>query len=157
MKWPLLLTLTSIAHADALQVYTYDSFTGPGSLGALMAEQSEAATGCATQYKVFPTAGEALAQVGLEGKNTHADIVVGVDQSLLSKANQSRPFEKLSALSTYGIPDELSLDPAGKWVPFEYGFLAPVYDDRRKNAPAPGSTLASFAENPLYKKKLVLE
>jgi thiamine transport system substrate-binding protein len=138
-------------------VYTYDSFAGKGTLGELMAARSEAATGCTTRYVTFSTAGEALNQLAVDGKKVRADVLVGVDQTLLKRAREVANFEPLGTPSFHGVDTTLAFDETQRFLPFDYGYLAVVYDDRRKNPPSAGTTFADFSQNPLYHKRMVLE
>ncbi len=123
--------------AETLTVYAYDSFTSKGSLGAAVRDAFEKKSGAKTELVSFPSAGEALNQVALEGKKTRADLVVGVDDSLLARAREMDAFEKLE--------------------PFDYGFLALVYDSRRTTPPPAGTSLRDFASNKAFAKKVVIE
>lgn len=152
-----LLSLSVQAETPELTVYTYDSFVGPGTLGEFLAKDSLALTGCQTQFRVFPTAGEALSQLALEGDKSHADVVLGVDQTLLATAIESKRFEPWDVKTSQGLDSGLLFDASGQWLPFDYGFLSVVYDDRRKNPPPAGMTLKQFSEETKYRKRLVLE
>lgn len=139
-----------------LTVYTYDSFTGAGSLGESLSAISKKKTGCTTKFVPFATAGEALSQVALEGAVTKADIVVGVDQSLRARADQLS-FDELPPSLFSKLQAGLVPKTSRRWLPFDYGYLSIVYDDRRKDNPPQGMTLMGFATHPSYKKRLVLE
>lgn len=149
--------LVSAARGAVLNVYTYDSFDGKDTLGEWMAARAKAATGCDVKYKVFPTAGEALNQVAVEGKKTQADIVIGVDQTLLRRAREIRVFDRAPESLLKPIAPDLIFDSEKKWVPFDYGYLSICYDDRRKNPPPVGMSLQAFAERPEHHKRVVLE
>jgi thiamine transport system substrate-binding protein len=139
-----------------LVVYTYDSFQGKDTLGQYLAERSVEKTGCSVKYVAFSSAGEALAQVALEKNRPKADIVVGMDHSFLEKA-QSLSFETLDPELFSSLDPLLARASSRQFLPFDYGFLALVYDDRRKNLPAAGTSLKAFAANPQYRKRLALE
>lgn len=158
MYWTIFLFWASAALAlpNELTIYTYDSFTGAGSLGESLSALSKKKTGCITKFVPFATAGEALSQVALEGAKTGADILVGVDQSLQGRAEEL-PFEELPASLFSQLQPGLAPKASKRWLPFDYGFLSLVYDDRRKDPPPPGMSLMGFATYPAYKKRLVLE
>jgi thiamine transport system substrate-binding protein len=156
--WLLLFLWASSVSASPseLTVYTYDSFTGAGSLGESLSSLSKKKTGCTTKFVPFSTVGEAISQVALEGPKTQADILVGVDQSLRARADELAIEELPSALFSELQPDLLQ-KASYRWLPFDYGFLSIVYDDRRKNVPPPRMGLMEFATHAAYKKRLVLE
>ncbi len=158
MYWPIFFFWGSAAFAlpNELTVYTYDSFTGAGSLGESLSALSKKKTGCTTKFVPFATAGEALSQVALEGPKTAADILVGVDQSLRARAD-ALAFDELPPSLFSKLQSGLEPKASRRWLPFDYGYLSIVYDDRRKDVPPPGMTLMGFATHPAYKKRLVLE
>ncbi len=151
------MLVVSPAGGAVLNVYTYDSFDGKDTLGEWLSARAKAATGCEVKYQVFPTAGEALNQVAVEGKKTRADIVIGVDQTLLRRAREIRVFDRAPEELLKPIGSDLVFDSEKKWVPFDYGYLSICFDDRRKNPPAAGMSLQAFADQTAYRKKLVLE
>ncbi len=156
--WLMLLVGNVVSAASpTLTVYTYDSFVGPGTLGEFMAQESLRHTGCETKYRTFSTAGEALGQLQLEGASSSADLVVGVDQALLGSAQKSGKFLPWEKALTQELDPELLVDSSLEWLPFDYGYLALVYDDRRKDLPPSGMTLKEFSLNSKYRKRLVLE
>src|SRR5688572_5719798 len=92
---PLFLT-TSPALGAELRVYAYDSFTAKGGLGQ---ELKRAFTEAQVKLVTFPSAGEALNQIALEGARTKADLLVGVDQGLFGRAAALDAFLKLEEKS----------------------------------------------------------
>lgn len=147
----------SVNAAPVLDVYTYDSFDGPGTLGELLRKESVKATGCETRYQLFATAGEALNQLALEKKNTKADIVIGVDQVLFERANEVAAFVPLGFAVDAAVDPDLIIDPHRRWLPYDYGYLSIVYDTKRKNPPREGMRLSEFAADPKFRKRLVFE
>ncbi len=147
------LLATSLSAQGPLHIYAYDSFAGTGSLGEWMKRFPAAKV----EFTVFPTAGEALNQVALEGKASKADIVLGVDQTLLKRADEIGGFAPFDPALEKELEPGLVFDKAKRWLPFDYGYLAVVYDDRRKKGPPPGLTFQQFAKDPTFRKRLVLE
>src|SRR5206468_986195 len=93
-----------VAHAaETVTVYAYDSFTSKGALGPMVREAFEKKYGAKTELVSFPSAGEALNQIALEGKKTKADVLVGLDDGLIARANELQALEKPT--------------------PFDYGYL----------------------------------
>lgn len=158
MRWllPLFLVLPVPAPAaETVTVYAYDSFAGKGSLGAWLSAALEKKTGIKTKVVSFGSAGEALNQVAVEGAATKADVVVGIDDSLLARARELDAFDSLAA-EAGPIAPELRFDAELKVLPFDYGYLSVVYDRRRVEPPA-GLSLRDFARDPRFRKKLAIE
>lgn len=151
----LLLFLVPCARAaETVTVYAYDSFSGKGGLGPWIAETLEKRHGIRTTFVSFASAGEALNQVAIEGKSTRADVVVGIDQSLLGRAREIGAFEKTAIPAT--IPEELRFDAEGRIAPFDYGYLTLVYDSRRTPPPKDVS-LRGIARTKSLVKRIAVE
>lgn len=75
-----------------------------------------------------------LNRLRMEGKNSKADVVLGLDNNLLEAATQTQLFAKS------GVASEAVNVPGGwkndTFVPFDYGYFAFVYDKNKlKNPP----------------------
>lgn len=153
----LLLTLARpLSAAPEITVYAYDSLTGKGSFGAHVKKSAEEKLGIKTNFVPFPTAGEALNQIAIEGAKTRADVVLGVDRAWLGRAREMGHFAEIDAKVFEPIsPDLLQAGPKD-FVPFEYGYLAFLYDSRRTKAPPVGLSLAELAKLPALKRKVVI-
>lgn len=112
-----------------LIAYTYDSFTGKGSLGEILKTEFEKNTGAFVKFITFGSAGEALNQIILEGERTQADILVGIDTSLLSRALAKGKFQKFSI--NFGQQIKFTTKKSDHWIPFDYGYPTLVYDSSR--------------------------
>ncbi|WKS80638.1 thiamine ABC transporter substrate binding subunit [Edwardsiella tarda] len=147
--WPLLALLAAplLAHAadkPVLTVYTYDSFAadwGPGPKIKQAFEQS-----CQCELKLVPLAdGVAiLNRLRMEGKKSPADVVLGLDNNLLTAAQQSGLFVPSQV-------DTRALTVPGGWhdttfVPYDYGYFAFVYD--RQKVKTPPTSLKQLVEGP---------
>ncbi|MGD9740919.1 MAG: thiamine ABC transporter substrate binding subunit [Bauldia sp.] len=122
--------------APTLTVYTYSSFAGEYGPGATVAANFEAMCDCALEWVVTDDAGTLIARLLLEGASTPADIVLGLDTSLMEEARASGLF------APHGITLE-GLDLPVAWtddtfVPFDWGWFAFVYDSETLAA-APAS------------------
>lgn len=123
------LALFSVAPASAqekLTVYTYESFTSDWGPGPAVEKAFEAECGCDAEFVAVADGVALLNRLKLEGANTKADIILGLDTSLTFEAQQTGLF----------APHEISLDKVdvpGGWsdatfVPYDYGYFAFVYD-----------------------------
>lgn len=70
----------------------------------------------------------------MEGKNSKADVVLGLDNNLLEAATQTKLFAKSGVTNdTVNVPGGWKNDT---FVPFDYGYFAFVYDKNKlKNPP----------------------
>ncbi len=126
-----------------LTVYTYDSFAAEWGPGPAVEAAFESACRCDLQWVAVGDAGILLSRIRLEGKASRADVVLGLDTSLMAEAKATGLF------APHGLSDlEFSLPV--KWVdteflPYDYGHFAFVYDSERLTDPP--ESLAELVEN----------
>ena len=107
---------------------------GPGSGRA---EGLRGDCACKLEWVAVEDGAALLSRLQLEGKNTKADIVLGLDTNLTAEADGDRPVRAAWLdLSDLKLPIAWS-DPV--FVPFDYGYFAFVYDKPK---------LAEAAEEP---------
>ncbi len=114
------------AETPTLTVYTYDSFVSDWGPGPAVEAAFEETCGCDL---VFVGAGDGaalLSRLKLEGARTKADVVLGLDTSLIANAKATGMFAPHN-----GIPANLDLPI--KWeddvfLPYDWGYFAFVYD-----------------------------
>jgi thiamine transport system substrate-binding protein len=140
------------ARAETLTVYTYDSFTSEWGPGPAIETAFEGRCGCDLEWVGVDDAGLLLSRLRLEGTATKADIVLGLDTSLMAEA------EATGLLQPHGI-DMAALDLPIAWddpvfVPFDYGYFAIIYDSEAlSEPPASLADLVGGGDGP----KLIIE
>jgi len=124
-----LLTLAgaSWAQDNTLTIYTYDSFVTDWGPGPAIKTAFEQTCDCTLEFVPAGDGAALLARVWLEGARSDADIVLGLDNSLMEPARDTGLFAPHN-----GIPDGLTLPVT--WVddiflPYDWGYLAFVYDN----------------------------
>ncbi|MEH6629579.1 MAG: thiamine ABC transporter substrate binding subunit [Halopseudomonas aestusnigri] len=145
------LALTYSAVADdkkTLTVYTYDAFAADWGAGPKVEKAFEAHCGCDLQFVAVDSSVGILSRLKLEGKDTAADVVLGLDTNLTAEAVATGLFAKSNV-----SPDTVNLPVSWNdefFVPFDYGYFAFVYDsDKLTNVPASLDQLIN--ENPELK------
>lgn len=142
---PLLALISIPAFAKpVLTVYTYDSFSADWGPGPAVKKAFEADCGCELKYVALEDGVSLLNRLRMEGKNSKADVVLGLDNNLLQAAQQTGLFAKS------GVNADALKVPGGwrsdTFVPFDYGYFAFVYDKNKlKNPPA---SLKELVESP---------
>ena len=122
-----------------LSVYTYDSFVSEWGPGPAVEKAFEATCGCDLQYVAPGDAAALLSRVLLEGKDTRADVVLGLDNNLMAQATASGLFAPHPVSDiTYSLPVAWD-DPV--FIPFDWGYFAFVYD-KTKLADVPADFVA---------------
>lgn len=142
---------------SGVTIYTYDSLSGKGSLGAVVKKIAEEKLGIPTNFVLFPNAGEALNQVAIEGVKTKADLVLGVDSNWLGRARDLKLFEPIDNKLFEPVASDLVPSGARDFLPFDYGYLAFLHDSRRTKAPKPGLSLVDFVALPELKNKVIIQ
>jgi thiamine transport system substrate-binding protein len=129
---PLLLAAPAAAQ-ETLTVYTYDSFVAEWGPGPKVKEAFEKQCNCTLEW-VAPGDGVAmLNRLKLEGANTQADVVLGLDTNLMAEA------QKTGLFGMHGIDVAKARTPV-PWtdeyfMPFDYGHFAVVYDTQVMKEP----------------------
>ena len=121
------------AAQDSLTIYTYDSFTSDWGPGPVIEAAFEAECDCEVNFVAVADGVALLNRLRLEGQNTDADIVLGLDTNLVVEAKETGLF----------APHGISLDnvdvPGGfedeVFVPYDYGYFAFVYDTEAVDTP----------------------
>ncbi len=112
-----------------LTVYTYDSFISDWGPGPQIKTAFEATCACTLNLVGAGDGAALLARLRLEGARSEADIVLGLDNSLMEQARDLGLFAPLAAAPTgLALPVAWSDDT---FVPFDWGFLAFVYDNTK--------------------------
>ncbi len=131
-----LLILANFLQAKpTLVVYTYDSFTASWGPAPKVKEAFEKRCDCNLEFVSTSSAIGTLRKIQLEGKNTKADILLGLDSSSMGIAKKSGLFMEHNL-------DTSKLNLPIKWndetfVPYDYGYFAFVYNNKLlKKAPA---------------------
>ena len=84
---PLLALVAMPALAKpVLTVYTYDSFSADWGPGPAVKKAFEADCGCELKYVALEDGVSLLNRLRMEGKNSKADVVLGLDNNLLEAA-----------------------------------------------------------------------
>ncbi|POP41266.1 thiamine ABC transporter substrate binding subunit [Superficieibacter electus] len=132
---PLLaLVAAPVIAKPVLTVYTYDSFSADWGPGPVVKKAFEADCDCELKFVALEDGVSLLNRLRMEGKNSKADVVLGLDNNLLEAATQTKLFAKSE------VPDSAVKVPGGwnndTFVPFDYGYFAFVYDKNKlKNPP----------------------
>ena len=122
-----------------LNVYTYDSFASDWGPGPRIKTAFEAVCECELNFVAVDGSAGILSRVRFEGASSRADVVLGLDTSLMAEAKRGGLLAPHDApLDALALPVEWN-DPV--FLPFDYGYFAFIYD--REKLPSPP---ASFRE-----------
>ena len=131
------------AATPTLVVYTYDSFTSEWGPGPRVKLAFEARCGCNLELVGLEDGVAILNRLKLEGKNTRADLLLGIDTSLTAEARESGLFvPHQMTLKKSSLPDPWQDD---LFLPYDYGYFAFVYNKERLSKPP--SSLRELVED----------
>lgn len=117
-----------------LTLYTYDSFASKWGPGPQIKKAFEASCdGCRLKIVALEDGVSILNRLRLEGKNTKADLVLGLDTNLMAEAQKTGLFAKHSV-------DTSKLTLPNSWenpyfLPFDYGYFSFVYNTQTLTNP----------------------
>jgi len=137
-----------------LTIYAYDSFVSEWGPAGKVIPKFEKKYGVKVEVVSVGDAGQVLSRAILEKNKPNADIVLGIDNNLLSKALDTDILEQYHSPNLERIPDELVFDKSYHVTPFDYGFFAVVYDSN--SITDPPKSLEDLAK-PAFRKKIILE
>jgi thiamine transport system substrate-binding protein len=140
MRTIILALLSSIAllapakAEGALTVYTYESFTAEWGPGPKIEAAFEKKCGCDVKFVSVADGVALLNRLKLEGENTSAEVVLGLDTNLTAEAAATGLF------APHGVAAP-KLDAAlGEWkdasfLPYDFGYFAVIYDSEKVKTP----------------------
>lgn len=138
---------------EELVIYAYDSFISWGLAEATMYKFEEAHN-CKITLIAVGDAGQVMNRVIMEKEYPRADIVVGIDNNYLARALDYDILEPYRSKNIDLVPEDLLLDPTFHLTPFEYGYIAFVYDTEAIQDPP--KSLEDLTD-PQWKEKIILE
>ena len=132
----LISIFSSSLRAEKLTIYTYDSFVSEWGPGPIVEKIFEDKYEIDLQFIAVDSAATLLNKIILEGENTKADLVLGLDMNLFNAAENSELFVSHNLKN---INDKLTLPlnwESDIFVPYNYGYFAFVYNNKTlKNPP----------------------
>ncbi|ACT57034.1 thiamine ABC transporter substrate binding subunit [Candidatus Liberibacter asiaticus] len=126
-------TLDGLPAKPVLTVYTYNSFVADEGAGPKIKQAFERKCNCELKLIGLSDGVALLNKLRMEGENSAADIVLGFDNNLIDLARKTGLFAKSNI-------DASQLKLPIKWdddifVPYDYGYLAFIYDKRQITQP----------------------
>ncbi|MBI2254981.1 MAG: thiamine ABC transporter substrate binding subunit [Proteobacteria bacterium] len=116
-----------------LTVYTYNSFTSEWGPGPVLEKAFEATCACDINWVALEDGAALLARLKLEGKNTKADVVLGLDTNLTAEAKATGLFAPHGTdVSALKLPITWA---DADFVPYDWGYFAFVYDSEKLKDP----------------------
>ena len=128
------LALCTAAQAADLTVYTYDSFNSDWGPGPKLEAAFEKQCGCDLEFVTADDGVSILNRLRIEGDKAKADVVVGIDDSLMEITRD------MGLVAEHGQSLE-GLEPSLNWTdtefaPVDFGYFSFIYDSSKIDKPA---------------------
>ncbi|MDB9894297.1 thiamine ABC transporter substrate binding subunit [Reinekea forsetii] len=118
-----------VVQAQTLTIYTYESFTSEWGPGPVLAEKFAARCDCEVNFVGLEDGVALLNRLRLEGDQSQADIILGLDDGLMAEAKAlGLMVDHGQDLSGLALPYAWN---DNQFVPYDYGHFAFVYDATR--------------------------
>ncbi|MGB5863406.1 MAG: thiamine ABC transporter substrate binding subunit [Sulfitobacter sp.] len=120
-----LFTAAATAETPVLTVYTYDSFVSEWGPGPAIEKAFEEVCACDLNLVGLGDGAALLARLKLEGARSDADVVMGLDTSLIAAAKETGLFKETAIEAAYTLPVAWN-DPV--FAPYDWGYFAFVHN-----------------------------
>ncbi len=155
----LLLPETAAADTGApieaeLVIYAYDSFVAEWGPAPVVIPKFEEMYGVQVKVISVGDAGQVLNRAILEKDDPQADIVLGIDNNMLSRALGEEVLQPYSSPNLDAIPERLIFDATHAVTPFDYGYFAFVYDSEVLDNPP--RSLKELTD-PRFRKRIIIQ
>ena len=144
--------------SGTLQVATYGSFTGEGTAGNWLKSNFEAEHPDVTVEFTTPENGvNEFIQRASQGVPIDADMYVGINTGELVRADEELDTDLFAeagdVAGAENVKEALEIDPDGRAVPYDTGYISLVYDEDEVDAP---ETFDDLLE-PAYEDALIAQ
>jgi len=129
-----------------LTVYSYSSFLSKWGPGNKIKQDFEAQCNCKVNTVSIDDGVMILNRLRLEGNQSKADVIIGLDTNLISMA------KKADLIQPHQIsrPDNLAVDWFDEqFIPYDYGYFAFIYN--KDNITSPPQSFAELLNHPEWK------
>jgi thiamine transport system substrate-binding protein len=136
-----------------LVIYAYDSFASEWGPAPIVIPAFEKATGFKVELVVPGDAGQVLARAIDEKNAPVADILMGIDGNLLSRALAAGVLAAYKPKESTAIQANLILDIDWRLTPYDWSSFAIIWDSEKLEVPP--ASLEDLTK-PAYARKLIL-
>jgi thiamine transport system substrate-binding protein len=114
-----------------LIIYTYDSFVSEWGPGPTLKASFESKCSCEILWVPVADGAAMLARLEVEKTRTKADIVLGIDDTLITTADKTGLFTDIGVeIENSALPQSYSAST--KFVPFDFGYYSFMFDTHAK-------------------------
>ncbi|MBN1785760.1 MAG: thiamine ABC transporter substrate-binding protein [Candidatus Methanofastidiosa archaeon] len=111
-----------------LTIYTYDSFVSDWGPGPLVIPLFEEEYGVTVNVVSIGSSGDMITRAIAEKDDPQADVLIGINDLQMYRAFSSGILEEYRPSGYEQIPEYLLMDDQWRLTPFDYSFMALIYD-----------------------------
>lgn len=145
-----------------LTVYTYDAFQSKWGPGPKLKEEFQAICKCELRFTVAADGAALLSRLKMEGKQTKADVVMGLDSTMTNDAKATQLFAALEPQAKSALP--LSIEDQDQFQAIDFGWYAFMYNTNfqqknndKKNSITPPTTFEQLLTEPQFKNRILIQ
>lgn len=128
----LLFVFSSYAEKNLI-IYTYSSFSSPWGPGQKIKKSFEKIYNCKVHFISMHNSISILNRLKIEGKQSKADIVIGLDSNLIKEAEKTKLFKEHNIdLSKLKLP---KLWSNKTFIPYDYSYFSFIYNSKKITNP----------------------
>ena len=135
MNIKLLLFIFLLPHVgiaqEKLKIFTYGSFNSDWGPGPNIQKEFEQICDCDLVWSTADSSGALLSRVKLTNNKEGYDLILGLDDSLITEAKKSNLFID-HEINPQGLDFEWN---DNKFIPFDFGYFSFIYDSSKINNP----------------------
>ncbi|WP_135444638.1 thiamine ABC transporter substrate binding subunit [Vibrio tasmaniensis] len=123
------ISFSAFAADNTLTVYTYDSFAADWGPRPAVEKAFEEKCGCDVNFVALEDGVSILNRLRLEGGNSKADIILGLDNNLMAEAKSTGLLAEHSVdTSSVTLPNGWN---DSTFVPYDFGYFAFIYNKEK--------------------------
>ncbi len=127
------------AEPQPLTVYAYDSFVSEWGPGPAIGEAFREASGIPIEWVSAGDSGQVLQRAIFEKANPRADIIIGIDNSMLSKALAADILLPYQGDKLEELDEKLIFDESRQVIPYDYGYFSIIANTSEVSGELPTS------------------
>jgi thiamine transport system substrate-binding protein len=121
--------------AEELVVYAYDSFASKWGPGPEISSRFKEEYGIPVVMKSVGDAGQVLQKAILEKDDPQADLLIGIDNNLITRAKSEQVLQPYTSPNLEKVPQDLIFDAGHFVTPYDYGYFSIIYDSQKIDNP----------------------
>ncbi|HOP08708.1 MAG TPA: thiamine ABC transporter substrate-binding protein [Candidatus Methanofastidiosa archaeon] len=137
-----------------LTIYAYDSFVADWGIGPIVIPLFEEKYGVKVNIISIGSSGDMISRAIAESDDPQADILLGINDLQMYMAFSNDLLESYRPEGYNSIPEALVMDDEWRLTPFDYGYMAIIYDSEVIMDPP---TSFEDLKDPAWKDMLIVE